>query len=121
MNEFLKLESAYLIFAFAILLITIFVTTRGFMPKGALKKGFSFVFIFLALAISFHFYITKSRMSEVADAYNSGKEILCENRVYRKGANFVKIVDNGEWSLKKDYFSSPNYTRDFFLARCIIK
>ena len=121
MNEFLILEGAYLFFAFVTLIVTVFVATRPFMSKGALKKGFSYVFIFLALAIALHFYITKSRMAEVATAFNSGKEVLCENRVYRKGANFITIKDNGEWSLKNDYFMSPNYTRDFFLARCIVK
>jgi len=121
MSDFLTLEGAYLFFAFVILVVTVFVATRPFMGKGALKKGFTAVFIFLALAIALHFYITKSRMAEVATAFKSGKEVLCENRVYRKGANFITIKDNGEWSLKNDYFVSPNYTRDFFLARCIVK
>jgi len=121
MSDFLTLEGAYLFFAFVILAVTVFVATRPFMGKGALKKGFTAVFIFLALAIALHFYITKSRMAEVATAFKSGKEVLCENRVYRKGANFITIKDNGEWSLKNDYFVSPNYTRDFFLARCIVK
>ena len=121
MNEFLTLEGAYLFFAFVILAVTVFVATRPFMSKGALKKGLIWVSLFLAIAIALHFYITKSRMSEVATAFKSGKEVLCENRVYRKGANFITIKDNGEWSLKNDYFVSPNYTRDFFLARCIVK
>ena len=121
MSEFLTLEGAYLFFAFVILAVTAFVATRPFMGKGALKKGLMWVSLFLAIAIALHFYITKSRMAEVAAAFKNGKEVLCENRVYRKGANSITIKDNGEWTLKNDYFMSPNYTRDFFLARCIIK
>jgi len=121
MDEFFKLEGAYLFFAFVILLVTVFVATRPFMNKGALKKGVVSVSIFLAFAIALHFYITKSRMENVKSAYNSGKEVLCENRIYTKGANFITIKNNGEWSLNGDYFTSPNYTRDFFLARCIVK
>ena len=121
MKEFFVLEGAYLVFAAIILLITVFVATRPFMQKGALKKAFSAVFIFLAIAIALHYFITKNRMDSVAQAFKDGKEVLCENRIYTKGANFVTIKDNGEWQLKNDYFVSPNYTRDFFLARCIIK
>jgi len=121
MKEFFVLEGAYLIFAAIILAITVFVATRPFMQKGALKKGFTTVALFLALAIGLHFYITKGRMKSVANAFKEGKEVLCENRIYTKGANFVTIKNNGEWKLQNDYFMSPNYTRDFFLARCIIK
>ncbi len=121
MSEFFKLEGAYIFFAFVILVITVFVATRPFMGKGALKKGLIWVSLFLICAIALHFYITKRRMANVATAFKSGKEVLCENRIYTKGANFVTIKDNGEWSLKNDYFVSPNFTRDFFLARCIVK
>ncbi len=121
MNEFLKLEGAYLFFAFVILLITVFVATRPFIAKGSLKKALIWVSLFLICAIALHYYVTKSRMEAVATAYKSGKEVLCENRIYTKGANFITIKDNGEWSLKNDYFVSPNFTRDFFLARCIVK
>jgi len=121
MNEFLTLEGAYLFFAVVILAVTVFVATRPFMGKGALKKGLIWVTLFLMLAIALHFYITKSRMASVANAFNNGKKVLCENRVYRKGANFITIQKNGEWKLKNNYFVSPNYTRDFFLARCIVK
>ena len=121
MKEFFILEGAYLTFAAIILAITTFVATRPFMGKGAFKKALSAVFLFLALAIGLHYTITKNRMANVANAFKNGKEVLCENRIYTKGANFVTIKDNGEWKLQNDYFVSPNYTRSFFLARCIVK
>ena len=121
MKEFFILEGAYLTFAAIILAVTTFIATRPFMGKGALKKAFGAVFLFLALAIGLHYYITKSRMANVAKTFEEGKEVLCENRIYTKGANFVTIKKNGEWRLQNDYFVSPNYTRSFFLARCIVK
>ena len=121
MKEFFILEGAYLTFAIIILAVTTYVATRPFMSKGTLKKAFGTVFLLLALSIGLHFSITKSRMAAVAKAFADGKEVLCENRIYTKGANFVIIKNNGEWRLQNNYFVSPNYTRSFFLARCIVK
>jgi len=121
MKEFLILEGAYIFMAAVILLVTLFVTSRPFMKKGAVKKGLSLVFIFLALAISAHYLITKNRMNSVKEAFKNGKKVVCENRIYTKGANFVTINKEEDWTLKNDYFVSPNYTRDFFLARCIVE
>ncbi len=119
MKEFFILEGAYLFFAAVILAVTTYIATRPFMGKGTLKKALSAVFLFLALAIGLHYYITKSRMASVAKAFEEGEEVLCENRIYTKGAHFVTVKNNGEWRLQNDYFVSPNYTRNFFLARCI--
>jgi len=43
MKNFFFLEGAYLILGAIILLITVFVATRPFMEKGALKKGLFWV------------------------------------------------------------------------------
>ena len=121
MRDFFYLEGAYIVFAILILAVTAFVTTRPFMSKGALKKGMLFVSLFLLILIFGHFFVTKSRINSVKEAFNTGKEVMCENRIYTKGANFVTIKKGNEWQLKDNYFMSPNYTRDFFLARCIVK
>ena len=121
MQEFFYLEGAYIIFGLIVLAIALFVTTRPFMGKDALKKGMTGVFIIVSIFIIAHFIVTKNRMESVKKAFYEGKEILCENRVYTKGANFITIKKDLEWKLEGDYFKSPNYTRDFFLARCIIK
>jgi len=121
MKEFFILEGAYLILAAIILLITLFVTTRPFMKKGAIKKGLISVFIVLTLGITTHFIITKNRMQSVKEAFNSGKEILCENRIYTKGANFVTIQKDNNWTLENNNFKSAHYTRVFFIPRCIVK
>ena len=121
MKEFFILEAAYLFMGLVVLLITVFVTTRPFMSRGALKKGVIYVGSFILIAVLFHFFITKSRMNSVKEAFKNGKEVLCENRIYTKGANFVTIKNSNEWKIKNDYFVSPNYTRKFFLARCFVK
>jgi hypothetical protein len=121
MHEFFLLEGAYIIIGFIILAIALFVTTRPFISKGAWKKGLGYVTLFLVLAIGAHFYTTKTRMQNVVQAFKSGKEVLCENRIYTKGANFITISNRGEWKIKNSNFVSPNYTRVFFLARCFVK
>ncbi|MGB1227410.1 MAG: hypothetical protein ACPG9K_05915 [Poseidonibacter sp.] len=119
MELFFKLEAGYLGIAAFALVITLIVTTRPFMPKGALKKGLllmgSLSFTFIAL----HYYVTSSRIIEVETAFNNGKKVLCESRAVRKVAQSVSIEKSNEWSLKEHMFSSPNYSREFFSARCI--
>jgi glucan phosphoethanolaminetransferase (alkaline phosphatase superfamily) len=121
MKEFFYLEGIYLIIAFFILLITIFVTTRSFMPKNALKKGLLYTTTLLSIFIIGHFIVTKQRMQSVKEAFYNNKTIICENRIYTKGANFVEIKNNGLWKLINNNFSNPHYSRDFFIARCFVK
>ncbi len=121
MDNFFKLEGAYIVLGAFVVLITIFVTTRSFMSKGALKKGLFFTISTISLMILLHYFITTSRMEGVRKAFESGKEVLCENRIYTKAAQFVTIKDNGNWKIVDDNFVSPFYERPFFLARCIEK
>jgi hypothetical protein len=121
MELFFKLEAGYLIIALFILLITAFVSTRDFMPKGSFKKGILIVLLVVASAIGLHFKITTDRIDKVKEAFYSGKNILCENRVIRVGTQYVNINKNREWSLNGYIFSSPNFERDFFIARCIVE
>jgi len=121
MSEFFYLEGIYLIIASFILGITVFVATREFMPEGSLKKGLIVVGSILALFIGAHYLVTKNRMQSVRDAFKSGKTIVCENRIYTKGANFIELKDNGDWILEDNHFKNKNFMRDFFIARCIVK
>ena len=91
------------------------------MPKGAVKKGLSYVSIVLAVFIGAHYYVTTSRMNEVKAAFEEGKTIICESRMQRKAAQFIEIKKALEWHLEGDNFVSPNYSRPFFSARCIVK
>jgi hypothetical protein len=121
MKDFLFLEGAYIILGLIILSIAVFVSTRSFMPKGSLKKGLFWTTSVVALFILSHYYITTTRMQKVKDAFYNGKEILCENRIYTKAAQFITIKDNGDWKIENNNFISPHYERAFFLARCIVK
>jgi len=97
------------------------VTTRPFMSKGALKKGMLWVSLVLAFFIGLHFKITTDRMSEVKMAFNEGKTVICESRATRKVAQSVDINKRREWKLEGDIFVSPNYSRPFHTARCLVK
>ena len=121
MKTFLELEGAYLVLGFIIILITIFVSTRPFMSKGAIKKGLFWVILVLAIMIGLHFKITTDRMNEVSTAFNEGKTVICESRAIRKVAQSVDIHRDREWILENDVFVSPHYSRGFFIARCIVK
>ena len=120
MKEFFILEGAYLILAFLILLVTIFVTTRPFMSKSAPKTGIISVSIILALFIGLHYYITINRIKSVKEAFKSGKKVICESRANTKAAQSIIIHKAYGWKLKGDYFTSPEFERDFHLARCIV-
>ncbi len=121
MENFLFLEGAYLILGGIILLVTLFVSTRPFMSKGAWKKGLFWVTVVLAVMIGAHYSITMNRMAEVKSAFEKGQEIICESRMQRKVAQTVTIQKSNDWSLENDNFVSPNYSRPFFVARCIVK
>ncbi len=120
MQKFFYLEGGYLILAFVILLVTLFVTTRPFMGKGAVKKGVGSVALILSLAIGAHYFVTTSRMAEVREAFERGEKIICESRMVRKGSQSIILSKNLGWRLDGDYFISDAYSRPFFTARCII-
>jgi len=121
MKNFFYLEGAYLILAAIILLITLFVSTRPFMSKGAVKKGLFWVTLVLAIAIGGHYSVTTKRMEEVKEAFAKNQVILCESRARRKVAQSVIVQKSKDWSLENDNFVSPYYSRPFFSARCIVK
>jgi len=104
-----------------ILLIALFVTTRPFMSKGAVKKGMIGVILVLAIFIGGHFYMTTSRMAAVRSAFEKDQQVLCESRMQRKAAQSVIVQKSLEWSMEGDNFVSPNYNRPFHSARCIVK
>jgi len=119
MELFFKLEAGYLGIAIFALIITLFVTTRPFIAQGAYKKGLFLVGSASAVFIGMHYYVTSSRISEVETTFNKGGKVVCESRTVRKVAQSVTIEKSNEWSLKDHMFSSPNYSREFFAARCI--
>ncbi len=121
MKAFFYLEGAYLILALFILTVTFYVSTRPFMPKGALKKGMVTVGSLLALFIGVHYVITTKRIAEVKTAFYQDRPIICESRMQRKVAQSVILRRSGGWRLEDDNFVSDAYNRPFFIARCIVK
>ncbi len=121
MKNFFFLEGAYLILGGIILLITLFVGTRPFMSKGAAKRGLLWVSLVLAVFIGAHYKMTSNRMEAVKAAFEKDQPIICESRMLRKVAQSVNIQKSKEWSLEGDNFVSPNYSRPFFSARCIVE
>jgi len=121
MSKFLELEGGYLVIALIILLVTAFVSTRPFMSKGAFKKGMLWTSLVLVFFIGLHFKITTDRMKSVKEAFANNHTVICESRATRKVAQSVDIDKSREWSLEGDLFVSPNYSRPFHAARCIVK
>ncbi|MCD6654577.1 MAG: hypothetical protein LT067_07425 [Sulfurovum sp.] len=121
MKQFFILEGGYLILALFVILVTVFVGTRPFVSKNALKKGLMGVVPILVLLIGGHYIVTTNRMTEVKLAFEKGQPIICESRMIRKAAQSVTVLKSQEWSLEKDNFVSPGYDRPFHSARCIVK
>jgi len=120
MKNFFYIEGAYLILGGIVLLVTLFVTTRPFMGKGAVRKGVGYVTLFLALAIGAHYWVTTSRMAAVKKAFEEGKPVICESRMIRKGAQSLIVRKDQGWRLEGEYFVSDAYVRPFFTARCVV-
>ncbi len=87
--------------------------------KEVIKKGLPVIGLFMAIFIGMHFYVTSTRISNVETTFNNGGKVVCESRTVRKVAQSVTIEKSNEWSLNEHMFSSPNYSRKFFSARCI--
>jgi len=121
MQKFFILEGGYLFIGLFILSITLFVSTRSFMPKGGYKKAMMLMMLIIAFFIGAHYKITTSRMEKVRTAFEKNKPILCESRMLRKVAQSVTIQKSKEWSMDGDLFVSPHYSRPFHSARCIVK
>ena len=119
MQLFLELEAGYLAIAIFILAVTIIVSTRSFVAKGAWKKSIPIVFLIMGIFITAHYYMTVSRIYEVENTFNNNGKIVCENRAVRKVSQSVTIEKSNEWTLENHMLSSPNYSREFFTARCI--
>jgi hypothetical protein len=121
MQKFFILEGGNLVIALFFVLIALFVATRSFMPKGALTKGMPAVLIVVAILIGGHYTMTASRMAEVKSAFEKDQQVICESRMERKAAQSVVVQKSNEWFMEGDNFVSPNYSRPFHSARCIVK
>ena len=119
MERFFELEIAYIVIGLFFLAVTLFVTTRDFMPKGAMKKGMIGVFSVFAIMIGIHYTLTTKRMNGVAEIFNEGKTVICENKMRRTISQSVLISKELGWRLEGDYFKNPDFERDFMTARCV--
>jgi hypothetical protein len=119
MELFFKLEAGYLGIAVFALAITLIVTTRSFVAKGLWKKAVPIMTLAMGILIGLHFFVTTSRINEVEKTFYDGGKVICENRMIRKVSQSVTIEKSNEWTLENHMLSSPNYSREFFTARCI--
>jgi hypothetical protein len=90
MNNFLYLEGAYLILGGFALLITLFVSTRPFMAKGAVKKGLLWVSLVVAVMVGTHYMLTSNRMTDVAIAFEKDLPIICEIKFFILGVIYFE-------------------------------
>jgi len=121
MSKFLELEGGYLVIALIIMLITLFVASKPMFKKGSAPKALLIVGAVLSFFIGLHHKVTTDRMAEVKQAFSEGKVIICESRMQRKVAQSVDVDKSREWVLEGDLFTSPNYSRPFHTARCLVK
>ena len=119
MERFFILEIAYIVIGLFFLAVTAFVTTRDFMPKVAFKRGMLGVGLVFAIMISLHYMVTVKRMNGVAEIFNEGKKVICENKMRRTISQSVIISKDLGWRLEGDYFKNPDFERDFHTARCV--
>lgn len=116
---FFELEIVYIVISLFILGVTVFVTTRDFMPKGAFKKGVISVVIVMSLMVAFHYTITTKRMYGVEDIFNAGETVICENKMHRTISRSVLLSKELGWRLEDHLFKHNDYERDFHTSRCV--
>jgi hypothetical protein len=121
MGSFFILEGGNLTIALFFLLIALFISTRDFIRPAVKKFIFFATVVIFSLLIAGHYYITTARMAEVTKAYESNKDVVCENRVHRKAAQSQLINKELGWILDGDNFTNPKYNRVFHTSRCIEK
>jgi hypothetical protein len=119
MELFLELEIVYIVIGVFALCITLFVTTRDFMPKVAFKRGMLGVGGVFTVMILFHFNMTTSRMEGVKEIFNKGETVICENKMRRTVSRSVLLSKELGWRIDGDKFKNDDYERDFHTSRCI--
>jgi len=119
MSLFLELEGGYIVIAIFFLFVTLFVTTRDFMPRVAFKRGMIGVFVIFSIMIGAHYAMTTSRMEEVKNIFNNGGTIICENKMRRTISQSIIISKKLGWRLEGNLLKSNNVVRDFYVARCV--
>jgi len=119
MERFFILEIAYIVIGLFFLAVTAYVTTRDFMPRVAFKRGMIGVALLFGIMISLHYLVTLKRMNGVAEIFNEGKKVICENKMRRTISQSVIISKDLGWRLEGDYFKNPDFERDFHTARCV--
>ena len=119
MQLFFELEIVYIIIGIFILGVTLFVTTRGFMPKVAFKRGITSVLILVIGMVSVHYNLTITRMQGVQEIFDAGETIICENKMRRHVSRSQLISKDMGWILQDYKFKNDDYERDFHTSRCI--
>lgn len=119
MVQFLELEAVYIAMYVFALVITLIVTTRDFMPRGALKKGVLWLSIVSFIMIAFHYNMTTNRMKEVENIFNNKETVICENKMHRTISRSVLISQKDGWILEDHLFKNKDFERDFHTSRCV--
>ncbi len=119
MGLFFELEAVYLVIGAFFIGVTLFVTTRDFMPKGALKKGMIGVLSMIIIMVGFHYTITTKRMNGVEEIFNNGETVICENKMHRTISKSVLLSKSLGWRLENHLFKHDEYERDFHSSRCV--
>ena len=117
MANFFKEEFIFILVALFILGITIFVTTRPFVAKGA-RKAIPIVAAFLVLALIAHYNFRQNLVKEVRKGFEEGKTILCMDKTNKIG---YVVINAGEWKLQGDEFVHPEFPRSYNIRNCIVE
>ncbi len=119
MELFLELEIVYIVIGLFALAVTLFVTTRPFMPKVAFKRGMIGMSTLIIVMVTLHYNITITRMNGVSEIFNAGETIICENKMKRHVSRSQLISSETGWKIENYKFTNPEYERDFHTSRCI--
>lgn len=113
--DFFKEEFIYILISLFIFAIAAFVVTRPFVQLPA-KKILSIVGGVLVLFLVLHYSWRIHHIEQVRKAFQEGKNILCLDKTNKIG---YVLINSGEWKLKNDEFTHPEFPRSYNIRECI--
>ena len=119
MVDFFREEIIFIFISLFILGITIFITTREFIPKKS-KIAIPVMTILLGAGLIFHYQYRKKTMQEVKEAFEHNRTILCVDKTNRASGQVV-INKRAQWIIKDDLFINPAFDRGYNIRQCIVE
>lgn len=119
MQNFLLVETPYLVISIFILVVFLFVATRPFVSRLLLKRGLPVLLVFLSVGIGVHYISTENRAQEVKKGFEDGYIIFCSERRSKSGDRNIEVSKGDIWKLEGEFFVNNDQNK-FSIRQCVV-